>query len=369
MSRFRFETASTADNESLLAFAGQAQMPGPLRLCMDRSPDYFASQQPEGEQTQVLLCRAKETGQVIATGHRAMRTCWVNGAVTKIGFLGGLRIAQPYRGGTLLCRGYEALKELHSDGQVAFYLTTILEGNRKALTLLRSGRCRMPHYVDLGRLICRAIPCKHYRTAHTSDLRVSRASVSDIQPVTEFLQREGPRHQFFPRLVQDSAHNGNNLPHDLNWSDFHLAWSGSKLVGIAAAWDQSRFRRWRVTGYAPWLAMLRPALNLAASITGRPTLPQPGSSPSCLHLAFACMHENKPDIFRQLISSVLSEAHNIHDYLVASLHERDPLASVLLKYNGVPLDSRLHAVAWDDGLAAIHSIDKALVPHLESGSL
>lgn len=362
-----FDMATPADNEELLQFSAQTDMPGAIRFSFDRFPDYFAALRVEGRQTDVLVARQRDSGQLIATGQRSVKNVFVNGRPTTVGYLSGLRVAPSARSGLFLSRGYDRLKALQRQTPSAFDLTTIMEDNLPAQKVLLSKRLGLPAYHDLGRYCCMAVSLRT-KTATRARFSLRPASAADARRVVEFLNLEGSARQFHPEYrVEDFGNPAGLLPH-LDWKDVLLAFDGPVLVGMLAAWNQQAFRRWRVTGYAPWLHGSRHLLNLGARLRRMPLLPPPGSTLNCFNLALVCIRNNNCGVFQTLLDEIVRLHRGRYDCFLAGAHERDPLLPVLLERPHVPLTSRLFLVDWEGTGRARQTLDDR-IPHLELGSL
>jgi len=365
--RFRFNLATPDDNDDLLKFSTQMEMSGAIRFSFDRSPDYFNALRVEGRHTDVLVSRETQTGRIAATGQRSVKNVFVNGAATTIAYLSGLRVGQSARSALFLSRGYARLNELQRRHPATFHLTTIMEDNTPARKVLLSQRLGLPAYHDLGRFCCVALSL-HGKNHARSRFTLRRATAADAIPVVEFLNREGRKKQFFPEYrVEDFGSHGGLLPH-LGWQDVFLAFDGPTLVGTLAAWDQQKFRRWRVTGYAPWLCWSRHLLNLVARLRRMPLLPSPGSSLNAFNLALVCVRDNDRNVFKALLNEVIQVQQGRYECFLAGLHERDPLLPELLDRPHIPLNSRLYLVNWEDGNRTMRNLD-GRIPYLEMGAL
>jgi hypothetical protein len=207
------------------------------------------------------------------------------------------------------------------------------------------------------------------KTHASAGLSIRRASAEDAATVVEFLNREGHTRQFFPEYrIEDFGRPGGLLPH-LDWKDMFLAFRGPVLLGMLAAWDQQAFRRWRVSAYAPWLGLSRSLLNLAARLRRMPLLPSPGLPLNCLNLGLVCIRDNDRSVFKALLDAVIRAERSRYAFLLAGLHERDPLLPELLERPHISLASRLYEVDWEDGNRASGKLDREWVPYLELGSL
>jgi hypothetical protein len=369
MSRFEFSIATAADEPGLQELSRTASMQGAIRIGFDRSPDYFASLRPEGRQTDVLVCRESQSRRIVAIGHRSVRQLWVNGAVTQVGYLGGLRITPDAQRGMVFARGYKFLRERHADHQVKFYLSTIMEDNRPALSLLKSGRCSLPRYQDLGRFCCMAVSTGSGKRHTRHQLQIRPATPADVTAIIAFLHHEGSKRQFYPVYRPEDFDRNDGLLPGLSCENIMLAWQGSELVGVTAGWDQREFRRWYIASYTPWLRALRIPINAVTACKGLPRLPPSGAKPQYFILSLICIRNDDAAIFEVLLDKIILMHRSRYAFCLAGLHERDPLVSVLRAQPHVPMPSKLFAVSWDDGAEAVSELQPGLVPYLELGSL
>ena len=184
-----------------------------------------------------------------------------------------------------------------------------------------------------------------------------------------FLRQEGSKRQFFPVYAPEDFCGNDGLLPGLAWEDIILAWQGAELIGTAAAWDQRSYRRWLVAGYAPWLGALRPILNVVAKCRGFPRLPAPGVQADYFVLSLVCIRESDTRVFRALLDEIIVRRRDRFNFLLAGLHERDPLLPELQARRHISFPSRLLAVAWDDTAESVRRLRPELVPHLEVGAL
>ena len=369
-SGFRFELATPDDNAELLRFSRDAEMPGAIRFSFDRSPDYLGALCVEGRQSEVLVCREAQNGRVVAIGHRSVKSVFVNGQPASVGYLSGLRLDQSVRNRQILAHGYAFLHKLHAARPVQMYLSTIMEDNLPAKSVLLSGRGGLPGYHDFGRFSCLAVSLQSRSAGGgRSGIRVRHASAADGPAIIEFLDGEGRSRQFFPHYhVEDFGPAGGLLSH-LQWEDVFLAFREDDLIGVVAAWDQRAFRQWRVSGYDAWLGLLRIPFNLVAKVRKMPLLPKPALPLDYLILSLVCVRGNDRSVFNVLLEEVILQKRKHYAFFLAGLHERDPLLSELLARPNFPLPSRLYVVAWKEDAGAVQKLDRELVPYVELGSL
>lgn len=367
---FAFSLATVADDAELREFGRTATLSGPILARFERGPDYFAALGVEGRQQEVLICRERPSGRIVAVGHRSIKAAYVNGELSSLAYLGGLHVAPSVRSARLLQQGYAQLRRLQASRPAPFHLSTIMEDNRRAREVLLSGRLGLPAYRDLGRFCCIAARVQPVRAdCAVRSIAVRRASVADGPAVVAFLQREGRSRQFFPHYALEDFGRADGLLAGLRWEDVFLAWRGSEILGVLAAWDQRALRRWQITGYGGWLARLRRPLNALAWTRRLPRLPPAGSPLAYVVLALLCVRDGDAALFRALLREALPAQRSRAEFFLAGLHERDPLAASLLDRPHLAFHSRVCLVGWPDEDNPVGALDPARVPYLEMGAL
>ena len=156
--RYRFELATPQDDLALREVLRATPMDGRISVCFQREPSFFSGSVVEGPFRQVIVCRDTQTSEIVGFGTRSIRDMHVNGSPEPVGYLGSLRLLEPHRSIGLVARGFRFLSELHGDQRTELYLTTIAEGNERAMATLTSGRAGLPRYNFAGRFHTFAIP-------------------------------------------------------------------------------------------------------------------------------------------------------------------------------------------------------------------
>ncbi len=368
--RVRGERAKPSDDMEMRKVLHEMPMPGSVQIAYLREPSFFGALQVEGTYNEVLIGRDDETERIVGLGSRSIKTAFINGRRSPLGYLSSLRLAEEYRGGMNLARGYRILREWHQDGRTKLYITTIMEGNTVAHEILTSHRAGLPTYHDFGRFCCMAISMQQkLKSASSKAIDIRLATREDIHAIIGFWQQEGAKKQFFPEYSATDLLSSEGLLRGLELEDVFLAFSGEELVGTVAAWDQKSFRQSIVRGYGRRLKFLRLPYNATAWLLGYPILPRPGSNLDYFNLSLVCIREDDPHVFESLLAQMIKRYQSHYSLLMAGLHERDPLLPVLRKYRHFPYESRLYVVCWEDGEEDFGNLDDWRIPYLELGAL
>ena len=368
MSRIEIQLATQADDEELRRLMAEVPMPGRVRVAYCRSPSFFNALWVEGRTSQVIVGRDSLTGRLAGMGARSIKPMYVNGRETNVGYLSSLRVAEPYRRTPNLARGYEKLSELHRDGQARFYLSTILSDNRVAQRLT-TARKRLPAYHDVGEFRSLAISLSQRIRSNTNGhLCIRPATCNDAPILARFLNEQGRRRQFFPAYSQSDIFCRGGLLPGLVPDDVLMAFSAERLEGVVAGWDQKDFRRSMVTGYTGWLAKTRLLYNLYARGIGLPVLPPVGAVLDYCYLALVCVRGDDREVFAALLKRLIRYKQRSFSFIMAGMHERDPLLPVLSQLRHWEYLSRMYVVCWQDGEPFFAELDDR-IPYLELGAL
>ncbi len=338
--------ANITYDEQLRTIVRSEAMPGHIGLTYEREPSFFRGLEIQGTFNQIIA--AEEQEQIIAFGCRSIRPMFINGRETDFGYLSSLRSSPAARQRLVLARGYRFLKQLHDDGLCPGYITTIIEGNTDAFATIASGRAGLPHYKDLGACHTYAVALKkRKRIKQLPGITVRFAQEGEEALVTDTLRRLGRHYQFFPALRKTDF--GTPLLHNLSVTRFLLAEQEGTPCGIAALWNQSAFKQYRIHSYSLPMRLARPFINLGMNIAGSYPLPGVGQVLNHVYCCFKAAEDNDPLIMRTLIDhAYLHLAKAGISHMIVGFHGDDPGAIALDKLAKTVYRSRLFLVGWED---------------------
>lgn len=361
MNGLTLRLATRDDDAQIRAVLRRNTMPGAIALAFAHEPSFFEAIEVEGRDPQVVV--GEQDGRLVGAGLVTIRQVYLNGEPSDVGYLSSLRADPAIRGTTALARGYRAFRQVHeAQRRVPFYLSTIMEDNRQARELLTSGRAGLPAYREIGRYHTQVIPLLRRRQPRLpAGLRMVTGSAVGAAELAEFLRETGKSRQFYPVYTADDLQAPTGLLRGLALDDVAVALAGDRILGVMAAWNQLPFRQHVVTGYQGWLRWARP-------LFGR-LLPAPGEPVQSLLAACLAIRDDDPAVFRALVRHLLHQhAGGAHRLLFIGLAGDDPLLPVAQEPWHFTVHSRMYAVDWVDGQAALQALD-ARAPYLELGSL
>ena len=355
--RYHISLADQSDDAELRRRMAADEMAGNIALSFRREPDYFLGCGVQGVRSQVIKCTDSESGKIVGLGARHIKSLFVNGAETRVGYLSDLRGDREVRKRTLLARGYAFLRELHAADHVPLYFSIILDGNDDAVANITTARAGLPIYENRGRILTPAIHLDRRRPeCPCTDVTIRKGSASVMPQVFAFLRRELAGKQLAPGYRSQDLQSAPLL--GLAPEDFYIASIGDRIVGCVAAWDQSAFRQTHVERYNGMLRAARPFYNLAARVSSLHALPAPGEKIPYLYLSMIATEDNRRDIFAALLRSVYRDHRNSdYHFLVAGLHEQDPLCEVLGDYRSIEAGGGLYLIHYPEDEGYVSGLD------------
>ena len=371
MNKHLFELATEADDAQLREILSATPMPGRVSVTLRRDPSYFDAAAVDGTVRQVVACRESESNRIVGFGSRSIRKMYVNGTPTPVGYLSMLRARKQHRNLGLLTRGYRYLRDLHHDGQTRIYLTTIADGNDRAIRLLTSRRAGLPAYHRAGQYHTVVIPIarRTIEVRQVPGFNVRPAQAGDTSAILKFLKTQGPARQFFPCYESGDFFSSRGTFRDMTASDVFLAFQDGDLTGMLGSWDQRAFRQTTVNAYSGPLRWVRPVYNAWAGLRGRPSLPKPGEQFRFHTAAFPVVKGSNPQVAAALLDQLLASLSTKDcDYLLVGLHETDPLLPIVASVGTTTYRTHLFYVCWDDGEELREQLDNR-PPYLELGCL
>ncbi len=364
-SRYIFGSATPEDAGEILEILEDMEFDGKISLTFTRRPDPYASFKREGKDVEILVSRDTWKNRLTSIAATSINPMFLDGEPTDVGYLFGLRVRKEYRRRYLLLpKGFTYLFGLHKDKQVPFYITTILEENETARRLLEKKRKNMPVYEYFGDYETYALTTGK-RAGKAKDFLFRQAERKDLEPLVNFLWKQGQNYQFFPVLeAADLADEDRSL----SYRDFYLLCSReNEILAAGAVWDQRRYKQYVLSGYGGIYKTLYP-ISFLFPLFGYPALAKPGSILNFFTLSFWCIRDNQPAIFDRFLRHV-SEMTKSYSYFVLGMDTRHPLRDRLRKRPHILYKARMYLVYEHDHEEHAKTIDRSRIPYLEIGRL
>ncbi|MDP9006793.1 MAG: GNAT family N-acetyltransferase [Actinomycetota bacterium] len=319
------------DNDALVALSIACPMEGDIGLCVDRAPDFFVLNRLEGTTWRVGVVDGPD-GRPVGCIAVAGRTVHLNGDPTPAMYVSDLKVHPAHRGegvaDTLTAWARDACVE--AQGEDALVFLTILAGNR-AMQRRMSGPRGLPHLQRVATFRTHTVSLLWRRRLPDAGVTIARATVADVDEMAALWSAVAPRRQFSAVHDADSLAAWIAAAPDLELSSYRLARTASgRLAGFVGTWDQSAFKRLRVTGYSRKLAAVRAGYNALAPLAGGTRLPPLGGALRNLTAVHVCVAGEEALVLRALLVDAYNDHRGSgHSFLNVGLDAADPLAAGL----------------------------------------
>lgn len=365
VSRIEFEAAGEPDDAGVRRLLRENPMAGRISISLEREPNYFADANVPGELKQTIV--AKENGRIVCMGNCVIRERFVNGEPRRVGYLGGLRLATAYGGRfDILRRGYDFFHQLQKDAPADFYFTSIAADNERAIRFLERGVRGMPRYQFVGEfttLLLSAHSGRRRRETLNSAVKNTTEQVGAVNrpDLIRWLDAHNRDYQFAPCWREEQLTTLESL--GLKPANFFSLHDGSTIRACGALWDQRSYKQTVVRGYAPWLALVRPVLNVLGRFTGQPQLPATGRSLAIAFVSHLATLAERPEELVKMINVLRGAAAQRQIALLTlGFAAADPrLETMRRNFRFREYHSRIHVVSWPGIGGTARNLDSCLL--------
>ncbi len=360
-----FSMAREEDSQKILEMLEESAFKGAIELQYTRRPNAYQSLKKEGRPVNIIICRDTRKNRIAGLGAIAFRKLFVNGEVRTVGYMFGLRLRRAYLHSVFISRAYQWMHENEPAGKTDFYLTTILAENQHARRMLEKRRTFMPDYEYLGEYRAYALKTGGIKKRE-HDFTFRKARTEDLKKLTEFINREGRRYNFFP-VLRDEDISGGQYP-GLSAGDFYLLMDRQGEINAAgAAWDQRSYKQYVVKKYNGILKLCYP-FSFLFPLFNMPRLPQPGSVLDFFTLSFWMVKGDDQDIAKLFLDEITRQC-SCFSFFLAGVHETSPLCDVLAKRPHIQYKSRTYLVNWEKEKILKESVSKTRPLYMECATL
>lgn len=338
--RIEVRRATPADSDALVALAAACPMHGPISLCVDRAPDFFALNHLEGDSWRVGVA-VTDQGDVVGCISVAARDAYMFGAPTRVTYASDFKVHPAFRGGpaadALVAYARDECRELGGP-DVPIWLT-ILAGN-SAMERRVGGPRNTPVLQRVARIRAHSVSLLWHRRVSEAGLEIRAAAARDLHEMAELWARLAPGREL--AAVYDAAALTSwvySAP-GLEPGAYLLARRrDGRLAGFLGMWDQACFKQLRVMAYSPRLAAFRLGFNSIAPLLGATPLPAAGAPLRHLTAVHVCVAPDEPQVLRALLLKAYAALRGRgFSFFTIGLDIRDPLTLALRGLLAQPTD-------------------------------
>lgn len=343
--------ATLADNDALVELSVACPMEGDIGLAVDRAPEFFTLNRLEGRSWRIGVVDGPH-GAPVGCIAVAERTVYCNGDPIPAMYVSDLKVHPTQRGtgvaDVLTSWARDVCVEAGGENVLAFLaFLAVLAGNR-AMEKRMVGPRGLPHLTPVATFRTHTVPLLWRHRARVAEVTVEPARPTDVEEMAALWARVAGRRQLSAVYDAASLRAWIEAAPGLDPTSYRLARRpDGRLAGFLAVWDQSSFKRLRVTAYSRKLALVRTGFNALAPAVGARRLPPPGGVLHNLTAVHVCVPPEEPAVLRALVLDGYNASRRSgRSFLNVGLDADDPLAVALKGLFAQTLDVWICAASW-----------------------
>ena len=328
--KYSIRLANKGDQKRLEALVRQSPMNGSSRLYYDRSPNFFAILERQGDDHKTFVI--ENDNHLVASVSFAYRYEIWNEKKVQIVHASDLRITPAYRGQKIARDLLDIYANETRQPGIHHASCEILEGNEASIGSLKTTNDRLDNQLRGKAQLFQLLPLRTFRLCSTYSFR--QATAQDWEQVLSLLQELRHTHDGCPDFNHDYINRFCKFA-DFNISNFWLAEANGIVVALLADWDQRSVRELIVERYQPGTAVLIQLGRLLAPIIGIRKPPKAGEPLPYLYFRFPVHRPEHGLALQQLIRFRLNILRKHRSHLFAMMNfASDDQRQNLLK--GIP---------------------------------
>ncbi len=337
---YYFVDACSDDDKAILEILETPDFEGDLAIIYTRRPSPTLSFKRSGQLVKLMLCKMRETDELIGFGCCAINRHWVDGQIKKVAYFSGLRVKPTYRKMLfLLSNAYQAMLNSAELSDVDYIYTTILADNIAVQKMFEKPRRFFPNYLPIDEYSVLSIAIKR-RSRNNHNFIFERATPKTLADYLTFYNDHAKHYDFSYYLQPEDFAEQAALK--LDYKHFYAIkdrQSGT-ILAVAYAWQQLDYKQHIIKSYDGIYRLLRPFSALLPYFN-YPKLPPAGSILRYYYLSFlAC---SKQSALWPLIDYIAAEYPNF-DYFLVGLSKKNPLYQPLKKLTKLTYDSKAYLI-------------------------
>lgn len=311
--------AILSDNAQLVALARLTPMPGPVSVCVQREPDFFAALHQRGNPHVIV---AEQDGTITGCVSIIEEDMLVSGIRQKVNYLCDLKVHPLWRNrkiGTMLCRAMHAYL-LNSGIDLVF--STVAEGNHSVMPLF-NWKSGIPNVTTVGKFyIQQVLPSPKF--------------VPDPLYTIDSFPDENKMEEGYKTFIQQYALCNGYGPKDplVSCAAYHKG----EMAASVSLFDASAYKQNILTGTAWYIRWM---VRAARTFLKTSYIPRNGEEIRLLY-ARRCWHlPGHEKALAELIRFARQYAYtHRYSFLTVAVHEKDRFCKTLRQFRSFPYEAR-----------------------------
>jgi len=334
------------DNKAIKRIMRNTQMESPISIAFDRQPSYFDSLKLEGNDY-ITIVGKDQNGIVRGFGTCVFKKAFINGNIETIGYLHNLRLEKGFRDGYSLALGYKKFRESVHSKKAFCYITSILKQNKKAQSILTSGKGGLPSYLPLTEY--RTFIIKSGVKMTKNNINIKQFDNCHRERIYDFIMQYGKSHNFFPYLSKRALFDEKTL--NINSKNIYFTEEDNTVTAMAGLWDISSVKQLYIASYSPMVNILRPFHNILSLIRKTPSLPSVNKQLSYSYIfPFIAGNADRKIILNLIDTLSEMSVKRGNRFFITGCVKGSSMESILNTYPHIRVDSSIYAVDWYNDL-------------------
>ncbi|SMO45324.1 hypothetical protein SAMN06265218_10329 [Fodinibius sediminis] len=294
---------------------------GKLRIHFDRSPDVFTIPRLTSYRNRCLglFRHDRLVGYVMASYQKR----YINGCLSEVIYLGNMHVTEKGGGRVFLKKIADRFTRTVS-GQtgVKYLYAYVASQNRPAMKLVELGQLNS---MVIGQISMAMIMlCKPVGVSGLYSIRP--ATMSDVDVIVELLRKEYARRFLAPEMCREVFLQNLARRPAFDISNYLLAESAGRVVGVCSVWDMTSFKKNRVLTYGLKLGLARKIYNCTAPLVGNAALPKAGTPFRDVTVAEYAVQDGDPGILKTMLQYLYRQYRRKgYHFIIIGFSEGDPL--------------------------------------------
>ena len=350
------------DNDELIALSKMVPMEGDIKVCMDRSPDFFSFYNQYGpdqstvdpsdidrmsEPGWVAIC-AEDEGKIVGYFVFGAKLLRYEGEIVRAVFPSDARVHPDYQHkGVIKQLGADLIKDWGIvPGDVI--LGYIIRGNVRAEKGFQEG-VKLVKGIPAGEFSM--IQASMYRPYRNAKIAIERATEEDIPEIIDLLAEFYADYHFSPIFDRENWDRMMSVAIGYDVNDIRIVRENNKIQALVGLWDQRQIRRVVATefrGAIKWGIRLAKMIHTFMQSPPPPVAGQPQYSMYIKHIAH---RPGKLDLLVAMMKNVINEVRigAQHNYIWGAFYQSDPLLAIWDQVNITVVRSGQYYVPWNTG--------------------
>lgn len=356
-SSFQCEIVSKDREEDLKIFFAQSDnSDGAIQLQLDHIPDFWASMEVQGRQTNVLVVYDKLNNQIAGTMIVSHKDCYFQGRLSKTVYVSGLKLGSGYEHSIVLALVFKMMRTYYAQSGVKNWFFSVFTDNKSAISFFGRNHKLCPSFIEMGRSTTHVFKKKIIPGKSNPKFEIKTATESDVDEIIRYIQSEGRTRTNLPNYSPDELSRGTGILKNFRLNDLVLAKYQTEIIGMMGLWDQTRFRRWLVKGYSKGIGLFRPLINMVAGALHYPQLPAPNHQFLYKIFCLQIIKNDNTEVFRHLFNYLMRGESSPGANYIITLTSDSPF-NPFFKRKSVSFSNTLFKTGYAENLEYLNNLN------------